>query len=63
MSEQTIAKRGRKSKDGAEGLFKSTVTINQETKDILKEFGDGDLSYGIREAAKFISESKKKDQA
>ena len=40
--------------DGATGLKRINITINQEHMAILRDFGDGKLSLGIRRAADLI---------
>jgi len=45
---------GLKAADGATGLKRINITINQEHIDILRDFGDGKLSLGIRRAADAI---------
>lgn len=46
---------GLKAADGATGLKRINITINQEHMAILRDFGDGDLSLGIRRAADLIA--------
>lgn len=47
---------GRKSVDGATGLKRRNITIDDVRADILRDFGgDGDLSLGIRRAADNIN--------
>lgn len=46
---------GRKSADGATGLKRRSISIDDASADILRRFGDGDLSLGIRRAAKAIA--------
>ena len=46
---------GLKAADGATGLKRVNITINPERTDILRKFGDGDLSLGIRRAADAIA--------
>jgi hypothetical protein len=43
---------GRKSADGAKGLKRRNVTIDDESAEKLRAYGDGDLSLGIRRAAR-----------
>jgi hypothetical protein len=41
--------------DGAVGLMRKNITIDQQSVDALKVLGDGDLSLGIRRAAALAS--------
>lgn len=45
---------GRKPADGATGLRRRNISIDDASADILRQFGDGDLSLGIRRAAAHI---------
>jgi hypothetical protein len=45
---------GLKAADGATGLKRTNITIDAESADQLRAFGDGDLSLGIRRAAAHI---------
>ena len=45
---------GIKAVDGATGLKRTNITIDTESADTLRAFGDGDLSLGIRRAAAHI---------
>lgn len=45
---------GVKAADGATGLKRTNITIDAESADVLRTFGDGDLSLGIRLAAAHI---------
>lgn len=49
---------GLKASDGATGLKRTNITIDQESADILRTIGDGDLSLGIRRAAAKIKTQK-----
>ena len=42
---------GRKSADGATGLKRRNISIDDANADILRRLGDGDLSLGVRRAA------------
>lgn len=42
---------GTKPGDGATGLKRTNISIDYASADILRQFGDGDLSLGIRRAA------------
>lgn len=42
---------GLKAVDGATGLKRTNITIDPESAETLRAFGDGDLSLGIRRAA------------
>lgn len=46
---------GVKPADGATGLKRTSITIDAKSAQILRGFGDGDLSLGIRRAAACIS--------
>ena len=48
---------GLKAADGATGLKRINITINQEHMAILRDFGDGKLSLGIRRAADLIAKN------
>jgi hypothetical protein len=43
---------GRKPADGAKDLKRRNVTIDDESAEKLRAYGDGDLSLGIRRAAR-----------
>lgn len=45
---------GAKAADGATGLKRRNISIDDASADILRAFGDGDLSLGIRRAAAHI---------
>lgn len=45
---------GIKAADGATGLKRRNISIDDASADILRQFGDGDLSLGIRRAAAHI---------
>lgn len=45
---------GVRAADGATGLKRTNITIDTESADVLRTFGDGDLSLGIRLAAAHI---------
>lgn len=45
---------GVKAADGATGLKRRNISIDDASADILRKFGDGDLSLGIRRAAAHI---------
>lgn len=45
---------GVKSADGATGLKRRNISIDDASADILRQFGGGDLSVGIRRAAAHI---------
>lgn len=45
---------GLKAADGATGLKRTNITIDPESAETLRAFGDGDLSLGIRRAAAHI---------
>jgi hypothetical protein len=45
---------GRKPADGVTGLKRTNITIDLPSADILRAFGGGDLSVGIRRAAAHI---------
>lgn len=49
---------GLKAADGATGLKRVNITINPPRADILRNFGDGDLSLGIRRAADLIEKNQ-----
>jgi hypothetical protein len=42
--------------------FLRTISINQETVDVLTAYGNGKLSIGIRLAAVFIDDLKKQQK-
>jgi len=46
---------GRKAADGATGLLRVNITIDGSSAKTLRAYGDGDLSLGIRRAAKAVS--------
>ncbi len=48
---------GLKAADGATGLKRTNITIDAASADILRAFGDGDLSLGIRRAAAHLKSS------
>lgn len=48
---------GLKAADGATGLKRTNITIDAESADILRAYGDGDLSLGIRRAAAHLKSS------
>lgn len=45
---------GVKAADGATGLKRRNISIDDASADTLRQFGDGDLSLGIRRAAAHI---------
>lgn len=45
---------GVKAADGATGLKRRNISIDDASADVLRHFGDGDLSLGIRRAATHI---------
>ncbi len=45
---------GAKAVDGATGLKRRNISIDDASADTLRQFGDGDLSLGIRRAAAHI---------
>ena len=47
---------GVKSADGATGLKRRNISIDDASADVLREYGGGDLSVGIRRAAKRVAE-------
>ncbi len=47
---------GRKAEDGAVGLLTKNVRLDQPTIDTLRSLGSGNLSVGIRLAAKALRE-------
>lgn len=48
---------GVKAADGATGLKRRTISIDDASAEILRQFGDGELSLGIRRAAAHIKSS------
>lgn len=48
---------GLKAADGAIGLERKNITIDPARAEILRAFGDGDLSLGIRRAADHLKSS------
>lgn len=48
---------GIKAADGAANLKRTNITIDPESADALRAFGDGDLSLGIRRAAAHIKKT------
>lgn len=48
---------GLKAADGATGLKRRNISIDDASADILRTYGDGDLSLGIRRAAAHIKPS------
>ena len=48
---------GLKAADGATGLKRTNITIDDDSKAALRAFGDGDLSLGIRRAAAHLKSS------
>jgi hypothetical protein len=44
-----------KAKSGATGLKRRNVTIDDASAEKLRAYGDGDLSLGVRRAAKLVS--------
>lgn len=48
---------GLKAADGATGLKRTNITIDDDSKATLRAFGDGDLSLGIRRAAAHLKSS------
>ena len=49
---------GRRAADGATGLVRRNVMLDDESANRLREHGDGDLSLGIRRAAKILPVEK-----
>ena len=47
---------GVKAADGATGLKRRNISIDDASADVLREYGGGDLSVGIRRAAKRVAE-------
>lgn len=45
---------GLKAVDGATGLTRRNISIDDASADVLRKYGDGDLSVGIRRAAAHI---------
>lgn len=45
---------GRKPADGATGLQRRTITLDDKRADKLRKLGGGDLSLGIRKAADLV---------
>jgi len=45
---------GLKAADGATGLKRRNISIDDASADILRAYGDGDLSLGIRRAAVLV---------
>lgn len=45
---------GRATADGAHGVIRKNVTLDQSSIDKLRTLGDGDLSLGIRRAAAYL---------
>lgn len=45
---------GAKAVDGATGIKRRNISIDDASADTLRQFGDGDLSLGIRRAAAHI---------
>jgi len=52
---------GIKAADGATGLKRTNITIDQASADSLRAFGGGDLSLGIRRAAKMLAQTNKQE--
>ena len=50
---------GVKTDDGVSGVDRVNVTLDRETRDILTEYGDSQLSMGIRRAARRIKSEGK----
>ena len=48
---------GVKAADGAQGLKRRNISIDDASADILRQFGGGDLSLGIRRAAAHFKNS------
>jgi hypothetical protein len=48
---------GLKAADGATGLKRTNITLDDDSKAILRAFGGGDLSLGIRRAAAHLKSS------
>lgn len=48
---------GRKPADGATGLKRRNVSLDDPRADVLRALGDGDLSLGIRRAADRVAET------
>ena len=46
---------GVKAADGAQGVKRRNISIDDASVDVLRQFGDGDLSLGIRRAAAHIN--------
>lgn len=46
---------GLKAVDGATGLKRRNITLDDARRDILRALGDGDLSLGIRRAADCVA--------
>lgn len=46
---------GVRAADGATGLKRRNISIDDVSADILRQVGDGDLSLGIRRAARILS--------
>lgn len=55
LSDAPRASRGRPAGDGATGLVRKNVTLDDVTIARLREIGGGDLSLGIRRAAEIAS--------
>lgn len=49
---------GRKSADGAIGLERKNISIDPASAKTLRDYGDGDLSLGIRRAADLLLHKK-----
>jgi hypothetical protein len=49
---------GLKAADGAIGLMRKNISIDQTSVDALRAFGNGDLSLGVRLAASHLKSSK-----
>lgn len=47
---------GRKPADGATGLHRRNISLDDARAEILRTIGDGDLSLGIRRAADWVAE-------
>ena len=50
---------GRRAVDGVVGMTRTNISIDVLSKEILREYGGGDLSLGIRKAALLIEMQKK----
>ena len=48
---------GRTPLDGAQGVTRRTITIDPDSESVLRDYGDGELSLGVRRAAALVQKT------